>query len=70
MAQQTVVIRLELEVAGDSLTGRVSNGRGGAEAFVGWLGLLAAIDGLLPADVTAPGAAAELELGTTSKELT
>jgi hypothetical protein len=61
VAQQTVVIRLELQLTGDSLTGRVSDGRGAAEAFVGWLGLLGAIDALLPADAAVPGAAAELE---------
>jgi hypothetical protein len=61
VAQQTVVIRLELNLAGDSLTGRVSDGRGAAEAFVGWLGLLAAIDALVPAGATVPGVAAELE---------
>jgi hypothetical protein len=50
---QAVVIRLELHLDGDSLTGRASDGTGAAREFVGWLGLVAAIDGLVGG--TAPG---------------
>lgn len=52
--QQTVVIRLELHLAGDSLTGRASDGTGTAREFMGWLGLVAAIDGLLTETAPVP----------------
>jgi hypothetical protein len=46
---QTVVIRLELQLADGSLTGRASDGAGAGAAreFTGWMGLVAAIDALL-----------------------
>jgi hypothetical protein len=44
---QTVVIRLELHLAGESLTGRASDATGAAEEFVGWMGLTAAVDALV-----------------------
>jgi hypothetical protein len=47
--RQTVVIRLELGLINDSLTGRASDGTGAAREFTGWMGLLAAIDALIPA---------------------
>ena len=55
---QTVVIRLELHLADDSLTGRASGGAGAAREFVGWLGLVAALDALLPGKAPAPRAPA------------
>jgi hypothetical protein len=54
MAHQAVVIRLELHLDGDSLTGRASDGAGAAREFVGWLGLVAAIDALLAGTAPAP----------------
>lgn len=54
---QTVVIRLELHLTEDSLTGRASDGSGAAKEFVGWLGLLGAIDGLVPGSPPMPRAA-------------
>lgn len=45
--RQTTVIRLELQPAGDSLSGRASDGSGAAREFVGWVGLAAAIDALV-----------------------
>jgi len=50
---QTVVIRLELHLDDESLSGRASDGTGAARDFVGWLGLVAAIDGLLPGNASA-----------------
>jgi hypothetical protein len=47
---QTVVIRLELQLADDSPTGRASDGSGAAREFVGWMGLVAAIDALVRED--------------------
>jgi hypothetical protein len=57
---QTVVIRLELHLADDALTGRASDGAGAAREFVGWLGLVAAIDALLPGNAPAPRAPASV----------
>jgi hypothetical protein len=56
VAHRTAVIRIELQLADDSLTGRASDGAGAAKEFAGWLGLVAAIDALLPGDVPAPDA--------------
>ena len=44
---QTVVIRLELHVADDTLTGRASDATGATKEFSGWLGLTSAVDALL-----------------------
>ena len=60
MVRQTVVIRLELHLDDDSLTGRASDGTGAAREFVGWLGLVAAIDALVPERSPAPRAAASI----------
>jgi len=57
VADKTVVIRLELHVAEDTLTGRASDGTGTAREFVGWLGLVAAIDALVPQSSPRPRAA-------------
>jgi len=46
---EAVTITLELRVAGDSLAGRAVDGAGHARDFSGWLGLVAAIDALVPA---------------------
>jgi hypothetical protein len=54
VAHQDVVIRLELHLADDSLTGRASDGTGAAREFVGWLGLVAAIDALLAGTAPVP----------------
>lgn len=44
---QTVVIRLELQSADDSVSGRASDPSGEVREFVGWMGLVAAIDALV-----------------------
>jgi hypothetical protein len=44
----TITVTLELRVEGDSLTGRASDGAGSVRSFAGWLGLVAAIDALVP----------------------
>jgi hypothetical protein len=59
--RQTVVIRLELHLADESLTGRASDGTGSAREFVGWLGLVAAIDALVPGNSPAPRAPASIK---------
>jgi len=53
---KTVIIRLELRLAGDSLTGRASDGTGAARDFAGWLGLVAALDALVAGAPSVPGA--------------
>jgi hypothetical protein len=40
-------ITLHLRVSGDSLSGRLDDGSGREHDFAGWLGLIAAIDGVL-----------------------
>jgi hypothetical protein len=55
---ETVVIRLELQPSDDSLRGRASDASGAGRDFVGWVGLVAAIDALVPGGPSAPGAAA------------
>jgi FAD/FMN-containing dehydrogenase len=47
MESRAMTIRLELELAPDSLTGRALPDRGSERKFSGWLGLVAAIDALL-----------------------
>lgn len=44
---KTVVIRLELQSADDSVSGRASDPSGQVREFVGWMGLVAAIDALV-----------------------
>jgi hypothetical protein len=53
--RQTVVIRLELHPDRDSLTGRASDTSGAVREFVGWMGLVAAIDALVSGNSRAPG---------------
>jgi hypothetical protein len=45
-----IVIRLELRLEDDSLTGSASDGAGAAREFVGWTGLVA---GLVPGNAPA-----------------
>jgi hypothetical protein len=45
---QPVVIRLEVRPAEGSVSGRASDASGAAREFVGWMGLVAAIDALVP----------------------
>lgn len=55
MANEMVVIHLELSLAGESLTGRAFDDHGAARRFDGRLGLLAATDALIaPPSGTAP----------------
>jgi hypothetical protein len=53
---ETIVIRLELHVSESALTGRASTASAPAREFAGWLGLLAAIDGLISAHEPTLGA--------------
>ena len=43
----TTAISLEMHLAGDCLTGTATSAAGAERPFCGWLGLIAAIDGLL-----------------------
>jgi FAD/FMN-containing dehydrogenase len=43
-----ITVTLELCVTGDCLTGTATNGDGEPRQFSGWLGLVAALDGLVP----------------------
>ena len=47
MSVQTRHIAIEVHLDGDAISGRAGDGTGRAKAFQGWLGLLAALDGLL-----------------------
>ena len=49
-------LTLELEVADDALTGRVTRPDGTGTEFSGWLGLVATIEALVAAPATEPGA--------------
>jgi hypothetical protein len=48
MDGDATTISLELRLSAGSLSGRAENGDGGEREFSGWLGLLAAVDALLP----------------------
>ena len=48
MAHDAIRILLEVEVDEESLTGRASVGDGAIRTFSGWLGLMSALDALLP----------------------
>jgi hypothetical protein len=50
MQTKTAAISLELSVDGDSLTGRASDETGNRREFSGWLGLMSAIEALIPQD--------------------
>jgi hypothetical protein len=50
MQTRTAAISLELSLDGDSLTGRASDEAGTRKEFSGWLGLMAAIEALIPTD--------------------
>jgi hypothetical protein len=50
---QAITVTLQLETAGDSLTGSASDAAGAQKDFSGWLGLISALEALLS---TAPGA--------------
>jgi hypothetical protein len=50
MQTKTTAISLDLEVAGDSLSGRASSGEGTEREFSGWLGLMSAIEALITPD--------------------
>ena len=47
-------ISLEVRLAGDCLTGTATSATGVERPFSGWLGLIAAIDALLPPDSATP----------------
>jgi|1185.fasta_scaffold1356440_1 hypothetical protein len=52
MDSRSITITLELDVAGESLTGSATDGTGAARTFSGWLGLVTAIDRLVSAHPT------------------
>lgn len=56
MGPRTIVIRLELHPHNDSLSGRASDASGAAHEFVGWMGLVAAVDALVPRGSTGDSA--------------
>jgi hypothetical protein len=47
MSVQTRQIAIDVRLDGDEISGRVGDGTDKPKAFEGWLGLLAALDGLL-----------------------
>ena len=47
MSVQTRHIAIEVHLDGDEISGRVGDGTTRAKTFQGWLGLLAALDGLI-----------------------
>jgi len=54
MESTQVTLMLELSRDGESLAGRVLTDAGAASDFAGWLGLVAAIDALVPQQTTRP----------------
>ena len=52
MDASTLTVTLELQVGQDCLTGRVVTDDGAALDFIGWLGLLAVIDSLVPEEAS------------------
>jgi hypothetical protein len=47
MSVRTRHIAIDLRLDGDEISGRIDDGTDKPKAFQGWLGLLAALDGLL-----------------------
>jgi hypothetical protein len=47
MSVQTRHIAIDLRLDGNEISGRIGDGTDKPKAFQGWLGLLAALDGLL-----------------------
>jgi hypothetical protein len=50
MHTRTAAISLELSMDGDSLTGSASDEAGARKEFSGWLGLISAIEALIPSE--------------------
>ena len=50
MSVQTRHIAIDVRLDGDEISGRAGDGTDRPKAFQGWLGLLAALDGLLGND--------------------
>jgi hypothetical protein len=50
VAPETTTIRMELRRDGELPSGQASDGHGRVMAFTGWIGLVAAVDELLPAE--------------------
>jgi hypothetical protein len=48
MDETRVIISLDLRLVGDALTGTAAAGDGAKRSFSGWIGLVAAIDALVP----------------------
>jgi hypothetical protein len=56
MSVQTRHIAIDVRLDGDEISGRVGDGTDHAKTFQGWLGLLAALDGLLGKTAEEPAA--------------
>jgi hypothetical protein len=50
---QAITLTLQLETAGDSITGSASDAAGARTDFSGWLGLLSSLESLLSATPSA-----------------
>ncbi|HEX2233787.1 MAG TPA: hypothetical protein VHG69_10535 [Thermoleophilaceae bacterium] len=50
MQTRTAAISLELSLDGDSVSGHASDEAGARREFSGWLGLMSAIEALIPTD--------------------
>ena len=48
MNEATLTVTLELRIDGDAMSGRATGDNGESVDFDGWLGLLAALDALVP----------------------
>ena len=55
MSVQTVRIVLDVRLDGEEISGHASDGVGQAKPFLGWLGLIAALDGLVAVRRTSAG---------------
>ena len=60
---RTITITLELRVAGESLTGSATEAGGAAREFSGWLGLVSALDALVPSAPPLPPRAGQTPNG-------
>lgn len=69
MDKESIALNLELELSGETLTGRARNGSGQGRDFAGWLGLLGAIDALIAEKTASRGASGEAGTGAESRAL-
>ena len=68
MDDERITIKLELRVAGDSFTGRATDGYGFSRDFSGWLGLVSALDWFVPGAPVAVDGALDLANPRTEEE--